>query len=282
MFSLIQRFWRAGVLFLVSAGLLFLAVGGYLTPVVTLVSAPVIAAQRWLSSRYLAVYQVLNSPQDMSALRQQVTLLEDENARLQSQVIELQQQLRDTEFLFDLLRFARSRPQDTYVAAAIIGRDPSPFLHYVIIDKGSDDGLRRGMPVVTAQGLVGRVDAVIANAARVQLLNDPGSAVNVKLQSNDTEAMLIGSLTGDVQLDMVPQDANLHAGDVILTSSLGGNYPANILVGQVVSLRRLETELFQTALVQPAVDFSNLRAVLVIVEFSPTDFTPLLPAPTEP
>lgn len=276
--STIQRFWRAGVLVLVAGGLLFLALGGYLAPVISLASAPVIAAQRWLASRYLSIYQAINSPQDMAALRQRTEALEGENARLQSQVVELQQQLKDTEFLYELLNFARSRPEDTYVAAAVIGRDPSPFLNYVIIDKGSDDGLRRGMPVVTAQGLVGRVDAVIANAARVQLLNDPGSSVNVELAANGTEAMLTGSLTGDVQLEMVPQDASLNSGDVILTSALGGNFPPNILVGQVVSVRRLETELFQTASVQPSVDFANLRAVLVVADFSPVDISPLIPS----
>ncbi len=262
---------------LLGAGLLALALGGYLTPVFSLASAPVIATQRWLSIRFTAIYQMLNSPQELAALRQQVDILQNENARLQSQVVELQQQLKDTELLYELLRFARSRPEDTYVAAAVIGRDPSPFLHYVIIDKGSDDGLRRGMPVVTAQGLVGRIDAVIANAARVQLINDAGSAVNVKLASGAIEAMLTGSLTGDISLEMVPQDVTLKPGDVILTSALGGIYPENILVGQVVSVRRMETELFQTASVQPAVNFATLRAVLVVTDFNPVDITPLIP-----
>ncbi|GAP06817.1 rod shape-determining protein MreC [Anaerolinea thermolimosa] len=277
MIFVLKKFWKAGVLVLLGAGLLALALGGYLTPVFSLASAPVIATQRWLSIRFTAIYQMLNSPQELAALRQQVDILQNENARLQSQVVELQQQLKDTELLYELLRFARSRPEDTYVAAAVIGRDPSPFLHYVIIDKGSDDGLRRGMPVVTAQGLVGRIDAVIANAARVQLINDAGSAVNVKLASGAIEAMLTGSLTGDISLEMVPQDVTLKPGDVILTSALGGIYPENILVGQVVSVRRMETELFQTASVQPAVNFATLRAVLVVTDFNPVDITPLIP-----
>ena len=88
----------------------------------------------------------------------------------------------------------------------MIGRDPSPFLHYVIINRGSNDGILRGMPVVTDQGLVGRVDAVIADAARVQLITDPASNVNVRLQNAETEASLVGSVTGDVTLDLIPQD----------------------------------------------------------------------------
>ncbi len=280
--SLFQRYWRTGALTLLVAGLLILALGGYLTPALRLASAPVVAAQRWLASRYLAVFQAINSPQDMAELRQRASLLEEENARLQSQVIELQQQLKDSQFKDELLGFARSHPEDTYVGANVIGRDPSPFLHYIFIDKGSDDGLSRGMPVVTAQGLVGRVDAVIANAARVQLINDPASSVNVQLAASRTEAMLQGSLTGDVTLEMVAQDAELKPGDVILTSALGGNYPANILVGQVASVRKLETALFQSASVQPSVNFSLLRSVLVVVDFEPVDITPLVPGATTP
>ena len=280
--SALQRYWRPGVILLLVGGALFLGFGGYLAPVIRLASSPVILAQRWLATRYLAIYQSVNSPQDMAELRQRSATLEEQNARLQSQVIELQQQLKDSEFKDELLGFARSRPEDTYVGASVIGRDPSPFLHYVIIDRGSDDGLRHGMPVVTAKGLVGRVDAVIANAARVQLINDPGSTLNVQLASNRTEAVLNGSITGDITMEMVPQDAEMKPGDVILTSGLGGTYPANILVGQVVSVRKLETELFQSASVQPSVNFSDLRVVLVVVDFAPIDTSPLIPPATSP
>ncbi len=81
---------------------------------------------------------------------------------------------------------------------------------------------------------------------------------------------------------MVPQDAVLKAGDVILTSGLGGTYPANILVGQVISVRKLETELFQSASVQPSVNFTDLRMVLVVVDFSPINISPLIPSGTNP
>jgi rod shape-determining protein MreC len=158
----------------------------------------------------------------------------------------------------------------------IIGRDTNPFMRYVLIDEGSDAGLRHGMPVVTDQGLVGRIDAVTSNAARVQLLTDPRSAVNVNLPVSQADGLLEGSVTGDISLEMVSQEAELHAGDLILTSGLGGTYPSNILVGQIASVRKQETALFQSASVQPAVDFSNLRAVLVVTNFKPVDMTPLI------
>jgi len=282
MIAALQRYWRAGALILVAAGILALALGGYLAPAFKVVTAPLISAQRWVSTRYMAVYEMVRSPQEVAALREENMRLEQENALLQSQIIQLQEQLKNSAILEALLQFARQRPNDSYVAATVIMRDPSPFLRYVIIDQGSDLGLRRGMPVVTAEGLVGRVDAVVANAARVQLITDAGSAVNVRLSKSGIEAVLTGSITGDVSMEMIPQTASLQAGDVILTSGLGGNYPSNILVGQVLNVRRLETELFQTASVQPAVNFSNLQAVLVVTSFSPVDVGPLIPAETAP
>jgi rod shape-determining protein MreC len=147
----------------------------------------------------------------------------------------------------------------------------------VIINIGSNDGIRADMPVVTDKGLVGRVDAVIAEAARVQLITDPGSAVNVQLQNSKTNAMLTGSVTGDLSLDMISQDAVVLVGDVVLTSGLGGGYPANILVGQLTSVRKLDYELFQQAAVHPMVDFTQLQYVLIITNFKPVDITPLIP-----
>jgi rod shape-determining protein MreC len=78
---------------------------------------------------------------------------------------------------------------------------------------------------------------------------------------------------------MIPQDANIQVGDVVLTSGLGGNYPANILVGQVVSVRKTQSELFQQAAIQPNVDYNQLQFVLVITNFKPVDITPLIGTP---
>ena len=86
-------------------------------------------------------------------IEQQNTQLQNDVANLQAQVIQLQQQVGETQVLAALVDFSRARPENTYKAAAVIGRDPSPFLHYVIINRGSNDGILRGMPVVTDQPL---------------------------------------------------------------------------------------------------------------------------------
>lgn len=236
---------------------------------------PFVAAQRWLSERFMAVYDFFTLPRDVTVLIQRNNELEDEVANLQSQIIQLQQQLREADILYSLLDYARSRPADQYIAAAVIGRDPSPFLQYIIIDHGSDDGVRYGMPVVTQQGLVGRIEAVTASASRVQLISDSGSTVNVTLQNQNADALVQGAITGDITLEMLNQNVSLNVGDILLTSGLGGNYPSDILVGQVVDIKKTENELFQSAYVQPMVDFKTLRAVLVIKNFQTTNISPL-------
>jgi len=277
--SRFPRSLQTVVIFLVAIGLVALALGGYFNPVTNWLTRITVNAQTWISGRYLAIVDFLTVPRDVASLRQRNAELEADVAQLQTQIIDLQQQVTETDILSALVDFARANPEYTYKAAAVIGRDPSPFLRYVIINVGSNGGVLPGMPVVTEKGLVGRVDAVIAEAARVQLVTDAASAVNVRMQASTTEAMLVGSITGDLSLDMIPQDANVQIGDVVLTSGLGGDYPANMLVGQVVSVRKQQSELFQQAAIQPNVDFNRLQFVLLITNFKPVNIAPLIGTP---
>lgn len=271
------RNWQIGVILLVFIGIILMAAGGLLRPMINTAISPFIAIQKGFSERFLGIYELLTLPRDTTALLERNTELENEIARLQTENIQYEQQLREADILYALLDFAREKPENKYIAASVIGRDPSPFLHYIIIDHGSDDGLLKGMPIVTNQGLVGRIDAVTSVAARVQLISDPDSAVNIWLAESQTDAILTGSVTGDLFLDMISQENKLAVGEVLFTSGLGGNYPKDILVGEITNIRKRENDLFQIASVQPSVDFEGLRAVLVITNFSPTDLAPLIP-----
>jgi rod shape-determining protein MreC len=270
------------VFLLIALGVVGLALGGYLAPLSRIIINPVVSAQGWLAKRYQAVQSLVTQPEDVTSLRQKNAELEAENSRLQVQIVELQQQVTEAQLLSTLVDYERKHVENQYSAASVIARDVSPFMHYVIIDRGSDDGLRRGMPVVTNQGLVGNIASVSAAASRVQLINDPASSINVILQQSDVEAVLNGQLTGELELNMINQNATVQAGDLVMTSGLGGNYPANIVIGQVVTVRNEASSLFQTASVQPAVDFSQLDIVLIITNFQPIDISPLIPAPNTP
>jgi rod shape-determining protein MreC len=272
------QFWQSLVLFLIIGGVLTLALGGYLAPMAKVVLSPLVGIQGWLSDRYQAIRDFVTFPRDVASLQQRNVELENKVSSLETQIISLQQQLQEAQLFNSLIDFARRNIENQYLGATVIGRDPVPFLRFVQIDKGSDDGARHGMPVVTQQGLIGRIDAVTAGAARVQLITDASSAVNVRLQNSQVDALLVGSVTGELSLQMVPQDVVLTPGELVLTSGLGGSYPAGIVVGQIITVRKRETDLFQTAAIQPAADLADLRAVLIISNFHPVDLAPLEPA----
>jgi rod shape-determining protein MreC len=272
-----SRTWQTLAIILIIAGILVLAVSGLLGRIINQAINPLVGVQTWVSTRVQAAVDFFTVPRDVNSLLEQNAALQNEVSRLQTEILELRQQLVETDILYALLDFARENPTNQYIAASVIGMDPSPFLQYVIIDKGSDDNIYKGMPVVTEQGLVGNVDAVTASAARVQLITDQGSVVNVKLQNTGAEAQLRGSVTGDISLQMVNQGINIIEGDLIFTSGLGGSYPPELLIGQIMSIETGENALFQSAVVQPSVDFSSLQAVLVITNFQAVDIEPLIP-----
>jgi len=277
--NFLGRSLQTTIVFLIVGGILILAFGGFLGSASRGLGSSLVGIQTWFATRFSAIQDFLAAPRDISTLRQRNAELESEVSRLQGQVIELQQKVDETEILAALVDFSRANPESTYRGAAVVGRDPSPFLHYIIINRGSNDGILRGMPVVTNQGLIGRVDGVIADAARVQLVTDPASAINVRLQNADTDAVLVGSVTGDLSLDMISQDVTVESGDIVLTSGLGGGYPPDLIIGQVLNVRKRDFELFQQASIQPAVDFARLEIVLVITNFRPVDIEPLVPIP---
>lgn len=259
----------AGILVLVSLALLVLSLSGFLASLQGMALRPMAAAQEWVSVRVTTLRNLLAAPSDVVTLRQQNSELQAEVARLQREVITLREQAAEAEILGGLLNYARSKPESRYLAANVIGRDVSPYLRSIWIGSGTDNGIARGMPVVTERGLVGRVVEAFPTAARVQLITDPQAAVNVRLQNSRADGVTVAQPNGELWMDQINQGVAVAAGELVLTSGLGGGYPADIIVGQVASVRTRDYELFQLAVLQPGVDFEALEIVLVITSFQP-------------
>ena len=181
-----------------------------------------------------------------------------------------------------LLNFTQENPQYQYQTAAVIGRDPSPYLKFITLNAGSSQGVQPGMPVVTAGSvLVGRVDQVGLRSCKVQLLNDTTSAVNVRLQSGGVTGLAAGQADGSLLMQYIPLDAELAQNDIALTSGLGGNLPRGLVVGQVTGIEKRDVDLFQSARLRPAADYDRLTVLLVITNFEPIESTDdLSPTPT--
>ncbi|MGA2112110.1 MAG: rod shape-determining protein MreC [Anaerolineales bacterium] len=264
--------------FVVAAiGLMVLQRSGYWDPLEGLIERPLVGVQRSISQSYYNIHDFLAAPRSLAQLQGQNAQLEAEVAQLEAQVVTLREQTAQLNVLSALLGFAREQPENQYIAASVVGRDTNPFLRYLILDQGSDSGVQRGMPVVSQNGLVGRISEVTGSASKVQLIIDPQSSVNAEIQgaSPPAEGIVSGEPTGELELTFVPQDATMKAGDLVVTSGLGGGFPPDILIGQVVSVHKQDTELYQTAVIQPRDDFSTLEILLVISNFQPVNIQPL-------
>ena len=169
-----------------------------------------------------------------------------------------------------------------YLAANVIGFDTSPFLSYIFLDRGSNDNIRRDMPVVTEAGLVGRVVEVTATACKVLLITDPNPPVNARVVRSRAAGVVVGQTAGSLTLQYLAQEAEVQPGDVVITSGLGGKYPEGIVIGTVTVVQRQDYEVQQTAVLVSPIDFRALEMALIITSFQPIDFEPFsqpTPAP---
>ncbi len=276
---------RTGLLLvfaLVAIGLLVLQESGQLQPVESVVQTVLGPIQRAVSGLFSGIGDLFGAVRDLRELRDRNAELEKANQDLLTQIAGLRGMQSENNILRQLLNFTQENPQYQYQTAAIIGRDPSPYLKFITLNAGSTEGVRPGMPVVTAGSvLVGRVDQVGLRSCKVQLLNDVSSAVNVRLQSGGVTGLAAGQADGSLLMQYVPLDAELTENDIALTSGLGGNLPRGLVVGQVVGIEKRDVDLFQSARLRPAADYDRLTVLLVITNFDPIEAADdLAPTPT--
>ena len=159
-----------------------------------------------------------------------------------------------------LLDFKEAQEMAT-LPARVIAEDASSWFRTVMIDKGSDHGVTEGLPVVVAEGVVGRVVRSSPRFSRVLLITDASSAVTSLLQDNRARGVCRGQ--GDQMVfDFVLRQEEVNIGDRVVTSGMGGVFPKGLVVGSVESVDRMDFGLFQSIEVTPAVDFSHLEEVL--------------------
>jgi rod shape-determining protein MreC len=173
----------------------------------------------------------------------------------------------ENERLEGLLAFARARPESRPVGARVVGTRMDPKgLQLVTIDRGAEDGLRRMMPVVAAEGVVGRVHTVAGRSADVLLLTDRNSSIAVRVDRSRARANVRGQGgPGPARLDYALRSDDLLEGDALVTAGTDGVFPRGLPVGKVTRIRRSGQGLYQGAEVVPAVDVDRLEEVLVLL-----------------
>ena len=182
---------------------------------------------------------------------------------LYQEVIRLREVERENEDLRSLLAFQRQAPSPG-VAARVIGRDVHHWYQSVLIDKGTAHGVRKDSPVVSAQGVVGRVVEVSSRNSRVLLIVDRDSRVGGVIQSSRLGGIVEGLGRGACRITYLPRRGDIGLGEEVVTSGLGIIYPPGLLIGSIAAVYLDEHGLFQYADLEPATDFDRLEQVIVL------------------
>jgi len=199
---------------------------------------------------------------------------EDLKRRLAAADIEIQEQraLADrARGLADLLDL-RTRLGLRTTAAEIIAGAAAPGFRTLTIDKGSHDGVKPDMAVIAPAGIVGRIVVPSARSSKVQLLVDRNAAAGVLVERTRAQGIVVGSDEDRLRMEYVSEVADVVVGDVVVTSGIDTIYPKGLTIGRVESVEK-SGGAYRRIIVRPAVDFSSLEQVLVVLEAIPAPET---------
>ncbi len=281
--------WLAWVLLILALILIVLSESGALGPVEGLLSFVVAPVERAVSAIAKGVGSVAGNTRDAVELQQRVAELASANEALVQENFRLREYQAENEELRRQLNFHRENPTygsigvdvveqgcTIFPCGAVVGQDTNPYLRFVIITVGSQHGVAVGMPVVTGgAAMIGRIARTSPNLSYVQLINDPASLVVAMLQQSRVMGVVEGTEEGRLLMTNILPDEEVAEGETIITSSIGGMLPRGLILGQVESVTYLESDLFQQAVIRPAVDFRRIETVLVITDFSQPDLDEL-------
>jgi rod shape-determining protein MreC len=193
-----------------------------------------------------------------------------ENDRLRKRVqnleVERQKHLEAeaTNYRLQQLLALRSHLSGTAITASIIANSATSWFQSCLLDKGSADGVRKGMAVVTPLGVIGQVVAVTARTAKVLLLTDANSGIDVLVQRTRSRGIVSGSLENGTVLKYMKRSEDVQEGDRLITSGMDGVFPKGLMVGAVIKVRKQHLGLFQFVEVLPAVQSARTEEVLVV------------------
>lgn len=197
--------------------------------------------------------------------------LEEENRRLLKEKQRLENDLvQYREGYLEALRLqktfkVRELTDATPIVAGVIDSEQSSVFRSILINKGSAHGLKVGLPVLTDQGIAGRITECSWHVSRVMLVVDENSRIPVLLQQSRAHGILQGAGAAGCRLKYIPKKEEVAVGEIVVSSGLGGVFPKGMLLGAVQAVSKKESGLFQSIAIQPSVDFSKLEEIIVLI-----------------
>lgn len=203
----------------------------------------------------LVIRDLKAAPAENQELSSQIAQLLTENARLKE--VDYENSLLRSE-----LKLSSSQPNRKLVGGRIISRSTFSFLDVITIDRGTKDGIKADQPVTLNGALIGKIISVGSGTADVELITSSNAITQAQLQNSRVTGVIRGGIRGLV-LDYVPQDTPVTPGETVVTSGLGGNLRAGLLIGTVIDVISKKNDVFQSISIKPAVNISRVDWVFV-------------------
>ena len=231
------------------------------------VTSPIQEAMRHVTR---PVADWVNNITDAGALSDENTKLRQENERLTNELARAREDAIQQQGAKDLDAVRKQFPNDVFVTASVVSRDSVSVRSIIAIDRGKSDGVREGQIVVSeGRSLVGTITKVFDSYAWVTLITDPKSAVSAIVQESRAEGVVAGNYDASLNMEFVGQGAAVKQGDFVMTSGVGGGYPAGIVIGRVATVQKTDQDLFQEVRVDHLASLSSIERVLVLTSFAP-------------
>lgn len=217
---------------------------------------------------------VARAPQNIAALAGYIAghgELSEQNRLLREQALEMQARLlrvasleAENRRLRELLA-SGAQLNEQVLVAEIVATNQDPYRHQIVVNRGTRDGVYRGQALVDAYGVLGQVVRVLPNTAVALLITDPDHGIPVEVNRTGLQTIALGRGDGlGLSLPFLPGNADVKVGDLLVSSSLGGRFPAGYPVGQVAELRYQPGEHFMEAIAYPAARINRGRQVLLV------------------
>ena len=198
-------------------------------------------------------------------LQRENTMLREKVAELQKETHQLRESALANERLQRLLQF-REKYAPSAIAAEVIGQDPSSWFKSLTINKGERNGIKKGMAVLSPEGVVGQILKTAPYHSTVLLITDYNSGIDSIVQRNRAKAIVEGRGENRCQLKYLLRTDEVKVGDIVVTSGLSGNFPKGLMVGEIRKVEKKGYGIFQYAELIPSVDLNRLEEVLIIIE----------------
>lgn len=219
--------------------------------------------QRSMTTAASSVRHVWTGYLDLRHVRRENDALKQ---RLAADEVALQEQraLADRARGLQSLLELKDHSEVATTAAEVIGAAANPDFRTVTIDKGRSDGLKADMAVIAPAGVVGRIVAPSVRSAKVQLLVDRNAAAGALIERSRAQGVVVGTGDAQLRLDYVSEVFDIVVGDTVVTSGVDGIYPKGFVIGRIAAIER-SGSAYKQIMVKPAVDFSGIEEVLVVV-----------------